>query len=518
LQCANLGAASYIWYVFIRKNKNRSGSVSIQIIQKVGRQNKVIKTVGCAKTKREEDLLYKLALNEMEQIQGLQSLFVEHDDEVVDSFVDSIETDHFQIAGSELILGKIYHQMGYPDDEKRNLFRNLVLCRLVYPGSKYKTVEYFKRHLNIDISVYTVYRYLDHLHSQLKDKVEAITFEHTRKVLRGRIGVVFYDMTTLYFEASEEDDFRIPGYSKDGKNRHPQIIIGLLVGSHGYPIGYELFEGNTSETKTLIPVLESFQERFDLGKPIVIADAALLSQKNIDALTASGYEYVLGGRLKNESDEIKTKVLEKEIQESHPIQLQHPNGRLIVTYSAKRAHNDRENRRKGLQRLEKRVNSGKLSKKHINNRGYNKYLKLIGDITITIDYEKYKADSIWDGLKGYITNTTLTKNQVVENYMHLWQIEKAFRISKTDLRIRPVYHRIRHRIEAHICICFVAYAVYKELERLLLKNNIGISAEKAINEIKEIRKLQYRLPRSGNVKTKLLRLNDIQTQLTKMEI
>jgi transposase len=486
--------------VFIRKNKNRSGSVSIQIIQKVGRQNKVVKTVGCAKTKREEDLLYKLALNEMEQIQGLQSLFVEHDDQVVDSFVDSIETDHLHIAGSELILGKIYHQMGYPDDEKRNLFRNLVLCRLVYPGSKYKTVEYFKRHLNLDISVYTVYRYLDHLH------------------FRGKIGVVFYDMTTLYFEASEEDDFRIPGYSKDGKNRHPQVLIGLLVGSHGYPIGYELFEGNTSETKTLIPVLESFQERFDLEKPIVIADAALLSQKNIDALTASGYEYVLGGRLKNESEEIKTKVLEKQIQEGHPIQLQHPNGRLVVSYSAKRAHNDRENRRKGLQRLEKRVKSGKLSKKHINNRGYNKYLKLIGDITITIDYEKYNADSIWDGLKGYITNTTLTKNQVIENYMHLWQIEKAFRISKTDLRIRPVYHRIRHRIEAHICICFVAYAVYKELERLLLINNIGISAEKAINEIKEIRKLQYRLPRSGVVKTKLLRLNEIQTLLTKMKI
>jgi transposase len=325
-------------------------------------------------------------------------------------------------------------------------------------------------------------------------------------------------MTTLYFEASEEDDFRIPGYSKDGKNRHPQVLIGLLVGSHGYPIGYELFEGNTSETKTLIPVLESFQKRFDLEKPIVIADAALLSQKNIDALTASGYEYVLGGRLKNESEEIKTKVLEKHIQEGQPIQLQHPNGRLIVSYSAKRAHNDRENRRKGLQRLEKRVKSGKLSKQHINNRGYNKYLKLMGDITITIDYEKYNADSIWDGLKGYITNTTLTKNQVIENYMHLWQIEKAFRISKTDLRIRPVYHRIRHRIEAHICICFVAYAVYKELERVLWVNNIGISAEKAINEIKEIRRLQYRLPRSGVVKTKLLRLNENQTLLTKMKI
>ena len=334
--------------------------------------------------------------------------------------------------------------------------------------------------------------------------------------MRGKIGIVFYDVTTVYFEASEEDDFRITGYSKDGKHQQPQILIGLLVGSHGYPIGYEIFEGNTSETKTLIPVLESFQKKFELDKPIVIADAALLSQKNIDALVAEGYQYILGGRLKNESDAIKSRVLELDVREGHPMQLQHPNGRLIVTYSSKRAHNDKENRRKGLKRLEKRVESGKLSKKHINNRGYNKYLKLIGDVTIIIDYEKYNADSVWDGLKGYITNTKLTMEQVVGNYQQLWHIEKAFRISKTDLRIRPVYHRIKHRIEAHICICFAAYAVYKELERILVKNNIAISPEKAINEIKEIRQLQYTLPKSGQIKTKLLRLSDSQAILINM--
>lgn len=502
--------------MFIRKNKNRSGSVSIQIILKIGRRNKVLKTVGCARTQREEDLLLLLARTEMERIQGMQSLFLEHDDAVVDNFVDSIGNDHLQVVGSELILGKIYQQICYPDDGGNNFFRNLVLCRLVYPGSKLKTTEYFKRHLNLDISVYSIYRFLDELHSKLKQSIEEITFQYTRKILRGKIGVVLYDMTTLYFEASEEDDFRITGYSKDGKHQQPQILIGLLVGSHGYPIGYEIFEGNTSETKTLIPVLESFQKKFELDKPIVIADAALLSQKNIDALVAEGYQYILGGRLKNESDAIKSKVLELDVREGHPRQLQHPNGRLIITYSSKRAHNDKENRRKGLKRLEKRVNSGKLSKKHINNRGYNKYLKLIGDVTIIIDYEKYNADSVWDGLKGYITNTKLTKEQVVGNYQQLWHIEKAFRISKTDLRIRLVYHRIKHRIEAHLCICFAAYAVYKQLERILEKNNIAMSPEKAINEIKEIRQLQYKLPKSGQVKTKLLRLTDRQVQLMDM--
>jgi transposase len=214
----------------------------------------------------------------------MQSLFIEHDDAVVDNFVDSLGNENLQVVGSELILGKIYRQIGYPEDDSKNFFKNLVLCRLVYPGSKLKTVEYFKRHLNINVSVYSVYRFMDELHSRLKEKIEEITFEHTKKILKGRIGVVFYDMTTLYFEASEEDDFRVTGYSKDGKHQHPQIIIGLLVGNNGYPIGYEIFEGNKSETKTLIPVLESFQKKFELEKPIVIADAALLSQKNIDSL------------------------------------------------------------------------------------------------------------------------------------------------------------------------------------------------------------------------------------------
>lgn len=397
--------------MFIRRNRNRSGSVSIQIIIKIGRRNKVLKTLGCARTHREEELLVQLARTEIERIEGLQSLFIEHDDAVVDNFVSSIENDNLRIAGTELVLGKIYNQIGYPDDGGYNFFRNLVLCRLVYPGSKLKTVEYFKRHLNLEISVYSVYRFMDELHSKLKQQVEEITFTHTRKILRGKIRVVFYDMTTLYFEASEEDDFRIAGYSKDGKHQQPQIMIGLLVGPGGYPISYELFEGNTSETKTLIPVLESFQKKFELGKPVVTADAALLSQKNIDALINGGYQYILGGRLKNESDAIKNKIFAMDIREGQPVELQHPNGRLIITYSGKRAGNDKANRTKGLKRLEKKVNSGKLSKQHINNRGYNKYLKLTGDVAITIDYEKFEADQAWDGLKGYITNTAFSRKR-----------------------------------------------------------------------------------------------------------
>ena len=149
----------------------------------------------------------------------MQSLFNEHDDDVVDNFVDSIGNENLRIVGTELVLGRIYQQMGFPKEEGHNFFRNLVLCRLVYPGSKLKTVGYFKRHLGISMSVYTVYRFMDELRSGLKQQVEEATFQHTKKVLDGKVGVVFYDMTTVYFEASEVDDFRIPGYSKDGQHQ-----------------------------------------------------------------------------------------------------------------------------------------------------------------------------------------------------------------------------------------------------------------------------------------------------------
>ena len=187
---------------------------------------------------------------------------------VVENFVNQLSGGDFRQVGPEQVLGDIYQHIGYPDDGSCAYFKALVLCRLVYPGSKLKTTHYFNRHLNLDVSVYTIYRFLDELSSELKTRIEDLTFAHTTRISGGRIAVVFYDMTSLYFEASSEDDFRVSGFSKDGKHSHPQILIGLLVTAQGYPVGYQLFEGNTAETKTLIPVLEAFQKRFSLQKTI----------------------------------------------------------------------------------------------------------------------------------------------------------------------------------------------------------------------------------------------------------
>ncbi len=207
-----MGAASYICIMFVRKNQNRSGSLSIQIIRKVGRRNKVIKTIGCAYTQREEDLLMIIAKNQIERIEGSQSLFIEPEDLVIDAFVENIENKDLQVCGPQKVLGKIYDKMGYKKIIDDELYKYLVLCRIVYTGSKLKTLKYFKRHLNKEVSVYSIYRFMDKLHSRHKEEVEKQTFEHTRKILKGRIDIVFYDMTTLYFESAEEDDLRITGY------------------------------------------------------------------------------------------------------------------------------------------------------------------------------------------------------------------------------------------------------------------------------------------------------------------
>ena len=321
-------------------------------------------------------------------------------------------------------------------------------------------------------------------------------------------------MTTLYFEASDEDDLRKTGFSKDGKHSNPLIFLGLLVGIGGYLIGYDIFEGNTYEGHTLIPFIERMSKKFNLKKPIVVADAGLLSNENIKSLEEKGYEYIIGARIKNETEKIKKQIVEIQLVDGQIISIKKPNNtRLIVSYAKNRAIKDEHNRERWLQRLEKQIKSGKLTKSNINNRGYNKYLKLQGEVSIEIDYQKFDNDKTWDGLKGYNTNTKLRDKQVIESYKNLWHIEKAFRMSKTDLRIRPIYHRLRHRIEAHICISFTAYCIYKELERLLLKEKSQISLEKAAEITHNMYQITYTLPESKHTKTKLLKMDNEQAEL-----
>ncbi len=511
----------YSFDMYIRSKKNASGSESIQIIEKRRGKYRVLESIGSAKTKDEKKKLFKkaeLRKNELEPPKLFS--FVSEQDVRICDFLTGAAEPSIENIGPELILGKIFEDIGLGEISEP-LFRHIVLARLTYPVSKLKTADYLFQHKGISIDVSSIYRFLDRFYAQHKDKVENIIYKNSKKIL-GEIHVVFYDMTTLYFEAEDEDDLRKIGFSKDGKFQCPQIMIGLLIGENGYPIGYEVFEGNTFEGKTILPVIRGIEKKYNLPKSIVVADSGLLSKINIKELEKDGYSFILGARIKNETETMKRKILEntKHLRDGKTARITKLDAtHLIISFSLKRARKDAYNREKGVQKLREKISGGYLTKAHINNRGCNKFLILGGEtISVSLNTAKIEADAEWDGLKGYITNiSSMTDDEIIEKYQHLWKIENAFRISKTDLRIRPIFHRKEERIKAHLCIAFAAYAVYKELERLLGINEIGISPAKAIELSKTIFQITFLLPDSERPISIFNRLSDLQKKLLNLK-
>lgn len=502
--------------MFVRKKRNKSGSVSIQIINKT-RGYRVVQTVGFATHPDEIEKLWRegqhIIHDASPEQQQLFSVKTEAD-LAVENVIGSLSNGHVRTIGPELIFGTLFDRLGF-DAIPGELFRHIIIARLAYPTSKLKTVDYLFRYRGIAIGVNTVYRFLDALDKTYKRQVQDIAYRNTKRTL-GTISVVFYDMTTLYFEAEDEDDLRKIDFSKDGKFQHPQIMLGLLVGEGGYPIGYDIFAGNTFEGHTLLPTLASIRKKYGFEKPVVVADAGLLSNENLKKLAEEEYRFIIGSRIRNESEEIKKQIFGKAtgMKNGESFILRKKDGtRLIVTYTDKRAKKDAYNRERGLQKLRRHVKTGRLTKDKINNRGYNKFLRLLGEVKVTIDEEKVKEDARWDGLKGYVTNSRLSPKKVTENYAQLWQIEKAFRISKTDLKMRPIHHYLRRRIEAHICIAFVAYAIYKELERQLQHHNLPMSARRAAELTHTMYELEYTLPDSHESKRTILRMDAEQQML-----
>lgn len=508
--------------MFINRSKNKSGTTSVRVLQKRGRNNILVKSFGSSHDEKEIERMVEQAKVFIQKQTGtFYHLFNPIPEQSVDVFVEGLSNSQISVDGPEAIFGKLFDYVGY--GQIGGLFRPLVLSRLVAPGSKLKTVDYLWRYNGISYDISKVYRYLDKLCDRnnakpdLKDRIEQITFAHSATTMGGCIDVVFYDITTLYFEAADEDDLRRTGYSKDGKFDCPQVLLGLLVTREGLPISYEIFEGDLSEKKTFIPLLKRAQDKFGFGKPIVVADAGLLSRKNIADLVADGYEYILGARLKNENATVKQRVLKLKLKEGEVASIRTDDGlRIVVSYTEKRRKKDAYNRAKGLKRLQDKVASGKVTKKHINNRGYNKYLRIKGEATISIDLEAFEKDSAWDGIKGYVTNTTLSDNEVLANYHNLWFIERAFRMNKTDLQIRPMYHRLRNRIEGHICICFCAYVLQLEIERLLKAADSDITIERARELVKTMYALSY--TKAGHTKPSkvMLRMDQEQQELYRL--
>lgn len=500
--------------MFVRKKVNKSGVVSVQVIDKSSGKYKMLKTIGSSFDSLEVEKLVEEGKIWINNYVGQSEIDFTNEKTLAEEFLNNIE--QITIQGTTLLLGNIFDEIGFNQIDEE-LFKQLVIARLCFPSSKLKTTELLSQYQFISLDVQRVYRYLDKLHGIQKELVQDISYQHSLMVLNNKISVVFYDVTTLYFEIDNEDELRKTGFSKEGKHQNPQILLGLLVSVDGYPMAYEIFEGNKFEGYTMLPVIDGFKKRYKLEKLVIIADSGLLSQSNIEELCSKGYEFILGARIKNENKAIKKNILEYDYQKHKEQLIKKDNDiQLLVTYSEKRAKKDKHNREKGLAKLEKRIKTGKLNKSNINNRGYNKYLKMEGEINISIDIEKFKADCKWDGLKGYLTNTKLSNSEILENYSHLWKIEKAFRISKHDLKIRPIYHRIQRRIEAHICISFVAYKVYKELERQLKVKESHLSPEKAIEIAKTIYSVQITTPKKKQIVKKTILLTEEQKLLAKL--
>lgn len=499
--------------MFVRQLKHKNGKVYVQVVDKSTGRYRVIKSFGSPSKRSTIEELTKKANQWIKAESGL--IEIDFDDEFTtyNNLLNNI-TSH-KLAGIDLVLGRIFDEIGFNQIEDP-LFKDLVLYRLVYPKSKLKTTEYLYRYEQKEYSEDEIYRYLDKLNDTQKESVQNISYKHTKSILGGDVNIVFYDVTTVYFEIDKEDELRKTGFSKEGKHQNPQIVLGLLVSKNGYPLAYDIFEGNQFEGYTMLPIIDSFRSKYDLKQLVVVADSGLLSVKNIEELQSKNYEFILGARIKNESKAIQEKILSMNLKSGESKIIKKGDLKLMITYSDIRARKDKYNREKGLRKLEKRVRTGKLTKTNINNRGYNKYLKLEGEIKVIIDKEKFEQDEKWDGLKGYLTNAKMRTETILENYNHLWRIEKAFRISKTDLKIRPIFHRKQKRIEAHICLNFVAYKVYKELERQLKEKKSELSPEKVIEILQSIYQIEILTPMTKQIIKKTILLNYEHNQLNEL--
>ncbi len=338
--------------MFIRKLKSPNGKLYVQVVDKSSGSYSVLKSFGGTTDPFRLESLFAKAQQWIDKQLGIQEFDFSNSDAALELFSESITS--MKRIGYDLLLGRIFNEIGF-NKIKDEYFKELVLARVAFPKGKLKTTEYLYRYKQIDWDEDQLYRYLDKLYNTHKDLIQQISYDHTKKILNDKISVVFYVVTTLYFEIDQEDDLRKTDFSKEGKHQNPQIVLGLLVIKNGYPLAYEIFEGNKFEGHTMLPVIEAFKTKYKFNQLIIIADSGLLSNSNIEELQNKDYEFILGARIKNESKGIKAKILSLTLKNGESALIEKDELKLIVTYSDDRAKKDRYNQEKGLRKLEKQI-------------------------------------------------------------------------------------------------------------------------------------------------------------------
>jgi transposase len=413
------------------------------------------------------------------------------------------------IEGFHDVAGHAYNLMGYQTLLKRKkdneLLKDLILMRLAEPSSKLKAKQLLDDRFSKKHDLDSIYRVMDKLYPKIDD-LKKKTFQRTQKILPETIDILFFDCTTLYFESVETDEMRQFGYSKDHRFNTTQVVLALATNSDGLPIGYELFEGNKAEVKTLLACLNSWKKLFKIQSVCFVADRAMMSDDNLKLLEQENHHYVIAAKLRALPEKLISEIMSEKNYQAQMInndfgwigEFEYKERRLIVSYKTGRASRDAYQRNQIIQKLEKRIGSAGDTKKLITNQGVKKYTRSENSKTV-IDQDKIEKDSAWDGLHGVITNMPEEEASVIlARYSRLWKIEESFRINKHTLSMRPIYHFKPERIKAHIALCFMAFSVLRHME-YHIKLTQKISLEVMLDELTHVQASFYRHIPTGKV-------------------
>jgi len=474
----------------IRTVKTASGAMAIQVIRYLERKRVVVKHIGSAHTPEELLSLKKTAREWIEQQTRQQHLFPPEKREISTLIPrDKLRNLGFRYMFAYETITRLFQLFQFTVLKNR-LLLDLVLMRIIQPASKVESLNLLFELFGVKHSRSDFYRSLEKI-TALKETVEKITIEFAKKQFAFDFAIVFYDVTTLYYESFKEDEdafdsegnviekgLKKDGFSKDFRFNQPQIVIGLVVTREGFPVAYEIFEGNTFEGDTFIPVVTGFKKRYAVEVLTVVADAAMISFDNVQKLITHNLSYIVGARIANlkrsQRETInreligQTQIPELEKKDGVSMCLETERGLLICDFSLKRYQKDLKEMEKQIIRAEKFVKKNTQGKriKFLKLKKSRKKEKIYEVNTALIEQTKLLL-----GIKGYYTNllsqdSKLTNQDIIDQYHNLWQVEKAFRIAKSDLQMRPIYHFKRQAIEAHVLICFMALAVctYMELK------------------------------------------------------
>lgn len=447
--------------------------------------------------------LEKLELKKQTKKETIDELVINRDDYYV-NLLDLIEEDRIT-KGIHDIYGKLYDQLNFkniiPNYSRNSVsckaLKEIVLARVANPDSKRASVDKLASSFGVHLDLKTVYRMMDKIDDNQILKLNTLVLNQTKSLLDDKIDVIYFDATTLYFESftpdEGEDGLKKNGYSKDGKFNQPQVVLALLVTKQGLPIGYKAFSGDTFDGHTIIPALKDVEEQFKVDNIVYVADSGMFNKTNLEEFDKNkNMTYIVGARIKNMAANIKEQILDissyTQMDDNTKVKtIDYDGKKLLVTHSLQRAKKDKYERTKAIKKLQDRLKSSKSVKSQLSNAGYKKYLQLESnddtkrscDLSITLNEAKILEDEQWDGLKGIVTNNTILSNEeLIHQYSNLWQVEESFRITKHDLKIRPIYHWKPSRVKAHLAISFMAYTLVRYLEHRVRLQYVKLSPEK----------------------------------------